>query len=494
MVIITLPNPSRRFIITRKASERKFASDFALSVATDRSTVLLLVIMIVHRPIVFLLFSFLYHSNGFAVNRKLIGASGNSAITNFQTLSSCNVALSTRSSQSVLLRASNTDTPEKEKNIRGKAAFALTALVVQNSALALLMRLSRVTTKSSSKMYIVSTAVVLSEFIKVVVSLLGCYYEDAGKDVKKVWGKISDSSKSRDLLKISVPAALYVLQNNLQYVAMSNLPAEVYQVLIQGKIITTALFSVLLLNKRYSFIQWTSVLMLSLGVALVQFSLKTSIVSARNVNFAIGITSVLVSTLTSGFASVFLEKMLKSKGGFWVRNIQLSFVSFLIASIGSLIKDSGSIIERGFFADYNPLVLSVILTQALGGMLVAFVVRYTNSIVKGFAASGSIILSCIVSAIFLSDYKLNKLFTVGTGMVCASALAWAVSPTPTIRKAIGATESGFNEIKARTDTVINNVEASVVIDEIVPEDLDQVCVGASADYSYSAVASSDEPI
>ena len=473
---------------------QNFVSDFALSAATDWSTASLLVRMIVHRPIVFILFSFLCHSSGFALNRKLTGALGNSAVTNIYTTSSCNVASLTRSSQSTSLKASSTDAPEKEKNIRGKAAFALTALVVQNSALALLMRLSRVTTKANSKMYIVSTAVVLSEFIKVIVSLLGCYYEDAGKDIKKVWGKISDSSKLKDLLKISIPAALYVLQNNLQYVAMSNLPAEVYQVLIQGKIITTALFSVLLLNKRYSFIQWTSVKMLSLGVALVQISLKTSIVSSRNVNFAIGITSVLVSTLTSGFASIILEKMLKSKGGFWVRNIQLSFVSFLIASIGSLIKDSGSILERGFFADYNPLVLSVILTQALGGMLVAFVVRYTNSIVKGFAASGSIILSCIVSAIFLSDYKLNRLFTIGTGMVCASALAWAVSPTPTIRKEISSKEEGFNEIKVGADTVVENVEINVANDEVVPEDLDQVCVGASADYSYSAVASNDESV
>ena len=384
---------------------------------------------------------------------------------------------------------------EKEKNIRGKAALALTALLVQNSALALLMRLSRVTRKSSSSLYIVSTAVVLSEFIKVVVSLLGCFFEDAGKDIEVVWKTIQNSSKSTDLLKISIPAALYVLQNNLQYVAMSNLPAEVYQVLIQGKIITTAIFSVILLNKRYSVMQWASVFGLSIGVALVQFSLHASIVTASHVNFAVGISSVIVSTLTSGFASIFLEKMLKSKGGFWVRNVQLSFVSLMIASIGSIAKDTGPIINRGFFAGYNPLVLSVILTQALGGMLVAFVVRYTNSIVKGFAASGSIVLSCIISAIFLSDYKLNRMFLIGTAMVCASAFAWAISPQPivtTVAKEIVSEKSrklevdlvGFNDV---TVTGVLKSDDRISLEE-VPE-----LVGVSRDFESFPVMSIEEP-
>jgi UDP-sugar transporter A1/2/3 len=318
------------------------------------------------------------------------------------------------------------------------------------------MRLSRVSKGIEFKMYYISTAVVISEFMKVIVSFIGCYYEDCGKDIEIMKEKIKTSSKWGDLLKISLPAGLYVLQNNLQYIAMSNLPAEVYQVLIQGKIITTALFSILVLNRRYSFVQWTSILALSLGVGLVQFSLKTSAVASNNINFAIGITSVLVSTLTSGFASVFLEKMLKSKGGFWIRNIQLSSVSFIIASLGCLIQDFNVVSTGGFFTGYNPLVLSVIFTQALGGMLVAFVVRYTNSIVKGFAASGSIILSCIISAIFLNDYKLGRLFTLGTGMVCASALTWAVSPTPSVGR-VDTIESVKDLVGVASDPNISEV-------------------------------------
>jgi len=55
-----------------------------------------------------------------------------------------------------------------------------------------------------------------------------------------------------DWLKLMVPSVLYTLQNSLQYYSMSCLSAPVFQVLYQMKIITTAVFSVLILSKRIS--------------------------------------------------------------------------------------------------------------------------------------------------------------------------------------------------------------------------------------------------
>lgn len=51
--------------------------------------------------------------------------------------------------------------------------------------------------------------------------------------------------------------------------------------------------------------------------------------------------------------------------------------------------------------------------QAFGGLLVAVVVKYADNIIKGFATSFAIILSCVVS-VYLFSFQLSSQFLFGT--------------------------------------------------------------------------------
>jgi UDP-sugar transporter A1/2/3 len=62
------------------------------------------------------------------------------------------------------------------------------------------------------------------------------------------------------------------LQNNLLFIALSNLDAATYQVTYQLKILTTALFSVLMLGKKLDSCKWVSLVILMAGVSFVQVS------------------------------------------------------------------------------------------------------------------------------------------------------------------------------------------------------------------------------
>ena len=61
-----------------------------------------------------------------------------------------------------------------------------------------------------------------------------------------------------EILKLSVPSFLYTVQNNLLYLALTNLDAATYQVCYQLKILTTAMFSAIMLKKHFSNFKWLS--------------------------------------------------------------------------------------------------------------------------------------------------------------------------------------------------------------------------------------------
>jgi len=324
-------------------------------------------------------------------------------------------------------------------NIKSISIFTL---VVQQSLLIILMRLSRI--KKVHNLYLPSTAVLLCEIIKLIVSIVLYYTYKTNEDKKNY--SITKSSLLRvsllsdiikypeDLWKISIPSLLYVIQNNLLYIASSNVPAEIFQILSQGKIATTALFSSIMLNKKLNKIQWLSILALSLGVGLVQNSLITSgrqvtSIAITSSNILIGSSSILGYVLISGFAGAYLEGIIKSRRNvsLWTRNIQLGISSIIFAII-ACFKDYELILKYGFFQNYDPLVISVILLQAIGGIIISMVVKQTSSVIKGFATAGSVILSCLLSSLFIKDFSpFNIKFIIGTGIVCSSVLSYSYS-------------------------------------------------------------------
>jgi UDP-sugar transporter A1/2/3 len=100
---------------------------------------------------------------------------------------------------------------------------------------------------------------------------------------------------------MAVPALLYIIQNNLQFVAVGLVDAATFQVLHQMKILTTALFSVLVLGKDLSFRQWISLSILTIGVGIVQISnLDKSEIYAQKLGFLY----IVIVCLLSGIAGV----------------------------------------------------------------------------------------------------------------------------------------------------------------------------------------------
>lgn len=301
------------------------------------------------------------------------------------------------------------------------------------------MHHSRNAPTNSQPRYLASTAVLLVEVIKLLASLALATHDTCrshpSASLSAVAVHLYHSVFARDSWKLIVPAALYTLQNSLVYTAISNLDAVTFQVTYQLKILTTVLFSILLLGRSITLRQWLALVLLTLGVALVQVSgtltsddwleRLSSLIRGGTLPTSSafkGLMAVVAASLTSGLTCVYFEKLVKDSMGsvsLWTRNVQLSFFSLFPALfIGVLWQDGAAIARNGFFAGYNPVVWLTIGLQALGGLIVAVCITYADNVAKNFAASLSIVVSYAATAIiFRTPLTLHVRF-LSWGCVC----------------------------------------------------------------------------
>ncbi|KAI0382287.1 nucleotide-sugar transporter [Hypomontagnella monticulosa] len=159
--------------------------------------------------------------------------------------------------------------------------LSLITLTFQNSALILLMHYSRMMPPSGDHRYFTSTAVFLTEVIKLAISLTFAIYEVSrnlapSTPATVIFQQIFNSVFSNDGWKVSLAATLYTIQNLLQYVAVGNLDPVHFQILYQLRILTTAVFTVTMLGRSLTVKRWISLVILTFGVSIVSIPSSNS--------------------------------------------------------------------------------------------------------------------------------------------------------------------------------------------------------------------------
>jgi len=345
---------------------------------------------------------------------------------------------------------------------------SLVAVAVQTSVMVLLLRASR-EVDEETPLYLTSTAVLLSECMKFLICMGLVFLHSPDSVVGLPGGRLDDEpglavkwrnyvatlqlefvDKWWDTLKTAIPACTYVVQNNLLFLALSYIDAPTYQVTYQLKILTTAVCSVLMLGRKLDSTKWFSLVMLTVGVALVQASASLDrrddesgergeagegaagegyeadgIVSSLTGQL-FGLLCVVSACFVSGFSGVYIEKVLKSsKCSIWIRNVQLSMFSLLPALAAVIFADYDKVMENGFFYGYDrPIVWLTVLCQASSGLVVAVVVKYADNILKGFATSMSIIISSVITMV-LWEFHPGFYWLMGTCLVMVATVIYS---------------------------------------------------------------------
>lgn len=307
----------------------------------------------------------------------------------------------------------------------------------------------------------------MSEFVKLITCLVLVFNEE-GKDAQRFVRSLHRTiiANPVDTLKVCVPSLVYIVQNNLLYVSASHLDAATYQVTYQLKILTTAMFAVVILRRKLFNTQWGALVLLVLGIVLVQLaqtdggsgvsgatanaistaaSATLTSAEAPAQNRMLGLWAALGACFLSGFAGIYFEKILKgAEISVWMRNVQLSLLSIPFGLLTCFVNDASRIYNFGFFHGYDVFVWYLVLLQAGGGLIVAVVVKYADNILKGFATSLAIIISCIAS-IYIFNFNLTLQFTAGAMLVIASIFLYGYDPSRANAKPISHSDPGAGD-------------------------------------------------
>jgi len=297
-------------------------------------------------------------------------------------------------------------------------AVCLCLLVCQNTGLVLVTRYSKAILKEQ---YIASSVVLCMEITKFIFAgtCVAMKKEDSFLNKKDDWSVYTKLKwLIRHSLVMSVPALCYFFQNVLAYTALENLSSSVYGVLQQAKILTAALFTVIILGRSISVVKWRALLLLFLGATLVEHHTFQEHGGETKGNPVKGTVAMMTMITMSGFAGVYYEKMLKGvnqsphdKLSVWDRNVQLAFWSIGFSFFG-LFKDREQIEEEGLFYGWSMVTVFQYFLMTSGGLLIAVIIKYCDVIIKGMATTIALITISILSWLFLGD-NLDLVFVIG---------------------------------------------------------------------------------
>ncbi|KRY42161.1 UDP-galactose translocator 1 [Trichinella spiralis] len=346
------------------------------------------------------------------------------------------------------------------------------------SAHSLLLRHTQMKSTVSNH-YLTSTVVLIAELVKLVTAVILLLHETKYHISSWILSVRKDFfCAPYEMLKMSIPSICYAVQNNLEFYGLANMNAATYvkcmkyvdfscinegpyrlmsnnkykmsrlkkfsewhcvgrMVMTQFKVVTTAIFMVLLLGRSFSCRRWIAICLVSVGVSMAYLGTVNGKVedynqaipivvekNAPNQSLLIGLSVVTINCFLAGFAGVYCEVMLKNSSvSLWIRNMQLYTCGLISAAIACWLTQSNEIKTFGFFHGYNALIFLIAGLQSAGGLYVSMVMKYLDNLMKSFAAAFSIIIVSIFSVLFLEG-SVSQLFCLGAFVVCAAIVLY----------------------------------------------------------------------
>jgi len=193
-------------------------------------------------------------------------------------------------------------------------------------------------------------------------------------------------------LKIfSAIAVLYAFGDFMEMVSMSAMGGAAYQILLQSKLVVTALIMWFLRGQRQTLLQWN--VLLTIALAMSAFVLVDSAGDSSAPFRPIGLFFVVVKVFFSCLCAVLVEKYLKAYKDMpiYVQLVQLKFAWFWTTLALTLAFD-GNVRVHGFWDGWDWRTIVVAASWICKGWSTFLVLKRLDSVLKNIGEAAAILV------------------------------------------------------------------------------------------------------
>ncbi|KAG6395028.1 hypothetical protein SASPL_145619 [Salvia splendens] len=201
--------------------------------------------------------------------------------------------------------------------------------------------------------YDYATVPFLAEVFKLIVSSMMLWRECQASTPPKI------TTDWRSVRLYPIPSVIYLIHNNVQFATLTYVDTSTYQIMGNLKIVTTGILFRLFLRRKLSNLQWMAIVLLAIGTTTSQ-----QIPSRFGAMF--NMAKLTIDDFRSGFEN----------GPWW----------------------------RRLFNGYSATTWLVVLNLGSTGLLVSWLMKYADNIVKVYSTSMAMLLTMLVS-VYIFNFK-----------------------------------------------------------------------------------------
>lgn len=275
--------------------------------------------------------------------------------------------------------------------------------------------------------YDYATIPFLAEIFKLLVSSFFLWKECQASTPPKM------TTEWKSMRLFPIPSIIYLVHNNVQFATLTYVDPSTYQIMGNLKIVTTGILFRLFLRRKLSTLQWMAIVLLAVGTTTSQVkgcgeTSCNSLFSAPMQGYMLGILSACLSAL----AGVYTEYLMKKNNDslYW-QNVQLYTFGAIFNMMRLLWDDFQGGFNKGpwwqrIFNGYTITTWLVVLNLGSTGLLVSWLMKYADNIVKVYSTSMAMLLTMIAS-VYLFNLKPSIQLFLGI-VICMISLHMYFAP------------------------------------------------------------------